>query len=161
LLQQLGVTTITASQRERGKQARHALVEHGQVLPAGLVAERTGQPRLADPGRTGQQTMPPLTDPVAAGQLQEQRAIQAARRAVIDILDRGQVAQPGGLGTTFKAFLLAQRALAPQQNAQPLGMAERPALRVVSNVAEAFGHAVQAELVQQVERWMVEQSPSP
>src|SRR5208337_3483395 len=105
--------------------------------------------------------MPPLADPVAAGQLQEQRTVEAARRAVIDILDRGQMAQLGGLGAAFEALLLAQRALALKQDAEPLGMAEGRALRVIGDIPEALGHAVQAELGQQVERWMSEQSRSP
>ena len=40
--------------------------------------------------------MPVLTDPVAAGQAQEQRPVEAARRAEVDILDGGGVAQFGG-----------------------------------------------------------------
>ena len=105
--------------------------------------------------------MPVLTDPVAAGQLQEHRAVETARRPVVDILDRGQMAQLGGLGAALEALLLAQRALALEQNAQPFRMAEGGTLRVVRHVPEALGHAVQAELAQQVERWMIEQSRSP
>ena len=42
-----------------------------------------------------------LADPVTAGQLQERRPVQPARRPVIDILDRGQMAQFGSLGLAY------------------------------------------------------------
>jgi hypothetical protein len=71
----------------------------------------------------GQETMTFLTDPVATCQLQEHLAIEPARGAIIDILDRSLVAQLGGLGAALEAFLLAQRAFALEQNAEPLRMA--------------------------------------
>lgn len=71
------------------------------------------------------------------------------------------MAQLGGLGAALEALLLAQRAFALEQNAEPLRMAERGTLWVISHIPEALGHAVQAEVMQQVERGMREQSPSP
>jgi len=50
--------------------------------------------------------MPVLTDPVAAGQPQEQRSVEAARRAEVDILDGGGVPQLGGARAGLEALLL-------------------------------------------------------
>ena len=96
----------------------------------------------------------PGADPVAAGQLQEQRPVEAARRAVIDILDTGGLPQLGGTGAALKAFLPPQRRFLFQQQGQPFGMRQAGDLRLRREFREALGHAVQAELVQQVECWM-------
>jgi hypothetical protein len=44
-------------------------VQDRQVLPAGLLAERTGQPAFAHAARPGDHQVAPAADPVAAGQL--------------------------------------------------------------------------------------------
>jgi hypothetical protein len=45
------LTAIAARQGEIGEEPRHALIEHGSIVSAGLVAERGGEPALADAGR--------------------------------------------------------------------------------------------------------------
>jgi len=50
--------------------------------------------------------------------------------------------QLGCLGLALEPLLLAQRALPVQQDAEPLGVAKGGTLRIVRQVAEAFGHAV-------------------
>src|SRR5260370_19155427 len=47
LTHQLGVAPVTAPQCQLGKQARDALVEHREVLPARLEAASASQPRFA------------------------------------------------------------------------------------------------------------------
>ena len=100
--------------------------------------------------------MASFADPVATRQLEEQRPVQPARRAVIDVFHCGQVAQLGGFGPALKPLLLAQRALSLQQESEPLGVAKADRLRIVGQVVKALGHAVQAEISQQVERGMGE-----
>ena len=48
--QETGVAAIAARQSEIGEQPRDALIEHGAIVAAGLVAERRGEPALADAG---------------------------------------------------------------------------------------------------------------
>ena len=48
--QKPGVPAIAARQAKSIEQPRHALIEHGAVVPAGLVTERAGEPTLADAG---------------------------------------------------------------------------------------------------------------
>jgi hypothetical protein len=45
------VAAIATGEREGCEQPRHAVIEDGEVLAAGLVAERAGEPTLADAGR--------------------------------------------------------------------------------------------------------------
>ncbi len=49
---ELAVTSVATGERERGEQARHPVVEDGQIVAAGFVAERAGKPTLADPARS-------------------------------------------------------------------------------------------------------------
>ena len=65
-------------------------------------------------------------DPFAAGELLEQPAIEAARGAVIDILDDGVVAQPGIAQPGREALVAAMGHLAIDEQAEPIGMGVRP-----------------------------------
>ena len=162
----LGVASVTAGEREGGEQARHAVVEDGEVLPAGLVAEGAGEPAFADAAGPGDQQITPCADPVAGGELEEQRAIETAGSAEVDVLDAGLMAQPRRPGAASRsAFGVA---------ASPRGRAAGRAIRhvrgsrasgVASSVLEALGHAVEAEGVQKIEgrvgrAWMVSVSGS-
>ena len=84
-----GMAAVAAGQREIGEQLGDALVKDRAVVAAGLVAESTGKPTFADAGRAAQDQIVVRVDPFAAGELVEQAAIEAARGAVIDILDDG------------------------------------------------------------------------
>ena len=59
------------------------------------MAERAGQPTLADAGRAADDQIVVRVDPIAGDELLEQGAIEAAGGAVIDILDGRLLAQPG------------------------------------------------------------------
>ena len=59
LAQELAVAPVAAGERQGREQARHAVVEDGQILPAGLVAERAGEPAFADPAWPGDQEVAP------------------------------------------------------------------------------------------------------
>ena len=91
-------------------------------------------------------------DPLASGKLEEQCSIEAARGAIIDILDAGGLAQLGGACPALEALLPAQRRFLVEQQAQPFGMFEAADLRLGYKVLKPLGHAVQAEIVQLVER---------
>jgi len=157
----LGVSTVAARQGELGEQARDTLIEHREVFPACLVAKGASQPRFADAARAGQETVPMLADPVTAGELQEQCTVQAARCAVIDILDGGEMPQLGSPGACLEAFLLSQGHLVLEQDAEPFHVVESFAFWVGRQITHALGHAIQAELAQPVDRRMLQQRHSP
>src|SRR3954469_24204592 len=62
LAQELAVAPVAAGQRQRRKQARHAVVQDREVLPASFVSERAGEPTLADPAWPGDQQIAPTAD---------------------------------------------------------------------------------------------------
>jgi hypothetical protein len=76
----------------------------GEVLPAGLVAQRTGKPALSDTGRAGQQEPMTLSDPVAACEFEEQGTIKTTFGTEVGIFDLRVMAQPGRAGTCLEAF---------------------------------------------------------
>ena len=76
----LCVAPVATGERERGEQTRHAVIEDGQIFPAGLVAERAGEPAFADAAGAGDQQIVPRADPVAGGELEEERAVEPARQ---------------------------------------------------------------------------------
>jgi hypothetical protein len=59
------------------------------------VAESTGQPGFADPHRAADQQMLAVPDPLAGGELLEQRPVEPTRRAQIGVLDHSILAQAG------------------------------------------------------------------
>ena len=81
------------------------MVEHRPIVAAGLVAERRSQPALADAGRADERQIVVGFDPVALGELLEQRAVKTARTAVIDVFDAGLLAQLGVAQARHKPFV--------------------------------------------------------
>ena len=54
-VQMFCVSSVTAGEREGGEQARHAVIEDGQVFPAGLLAEGASEPAFANAAGAGDQ----------------------------------------------------------------------------------------------------------
>ena len=52
-----------------------------------------------------------VPDPVAAGELQEQIAVEATGGAKVDVLDLGVMAEPGGTSSRLETLLAARRCL--------------------------------------------------
>ena len=69
---------VAVGELEIGEQPRQALVEDGESVAAGLLAERAGEPRLADAAGPGDEQIAVLGDPLAGGELLEQRRRAAA-----------------------------------------------------------------------------------
>ena len=100
-------------------------------------------------------------DPFALGELVEQRAIEAARGAVIDILDDGVVAQPGIAQAGGEALVAAMGDLAIDQQAEPFGVGERRAFAGGFEFGEGLGHAGEPELGELIEDGMGQHFHSP
>src|SRR5215210_4730599 len=96
-LEEPRVSPISACQRQRLEHPRHTMVEDGTVVAACLVAQCACDPALADTGGAGDEQVLLACDPVAIDELGEEAALDAARRAQIDILDDRSLAQGGEL----------------------------------------------------------------
>jgi hypothetical protein len=83
------------------------------------VAERRGKPAFADAGWAAQDQIVVGFDPAALGELEGQRAIEAARGAVIDILDGSLMAQSGAAQARPQTPLAAITDFAIEQQTKP------------------------------------------
>ena len=70
-------------------------------------------------------------DPAACGEFLEQRAIETARGAVVDILDRSLMAQPGIAQASEQAPVAAIADLLIEQQSKPFGMGEHGLVSLV------------------------------
>src|SRR5580658_9745481 len=140
---------------ELGEQARDARIVHAVTVATGLLGQRARQPRLADSARTGDEQVAVLGKPAAGGQLLEQRLVEPARSAIVDVLDRGlAVAQSGGTHSGLETPSVAARRLTVEQQSQPFGVAQllRPILGF--ELGEGARHAVELERTQLFEGWV-------
>jgi hypothetical protein len=96
-------------------------------------------------------------DPGPLGELLEQGAVEAARGAVIDILDGGLVAQPGIAQAGEQAPVPSVAGLLVEQQGEPFGMGQRGGFSGCFELRESLGHAVETELMKEIEGWMGEQ----
>ena len=145
------MAAIAAGERQIIEQARDALVEDGAIVAAGFVAERRGDPALADAGRSADQQVGVVVDPAAFDKLGKQRAIEPARGAVVDVLDARLLAQLGVTQPSGESLIVAQRGFAFEQQREPFGVAEICGLAGCFDVDKGFGHALKAERIEAVE----------
>ena len=75
-LEQPGVAAIAACERERIEQAGGAMVEHGAIVAAGLVAECAGKPTFAEPGFAEDDQILASGNPIAGGKPCKQRLVE-------------------------------------------------------------------------------------
>ncbi len=125
------------------------------------MAERASKPTLSDAGRTANDQIVVHADPIADHELLEELAIEAARGAVIDVLDQRLLAQPG-IAEPGGEFLVVPVGHFPvEQESQPFRMGECRGLGGGLGLAEGFGHAEQPELIELVEGGMGEHVDPP
>jgi hypothetical protein len=76
---------VAAGDVEFVREARHAAIEDGVAVAARFVAEGTGDIRLAAAGRADHEDVLRLRDPVPGGEALEERAVEAAGMAEVDV----------------------------------------------------------------------------
>ena len=151
------MASVAARQREVLEQPGHALIEDRAIVATGLVAERRGQPTLADAGWTDERQIVVGVDPFALDQLLEQGAVKTAGTAIIDIFDAGLLAQFGDAQPRREALVLSPGCLAIEQKPEPFVMAEAVGFTAGGDFGEGLGHAMQAKGVELIEGGMFEQ----
>lgn len=151
------MAAVAARESEVIEQPGNTLIEHGAIVTAGLVAERRGEPALADAGRAADQQVGMVVDPASLDKLGKQWAVEAARGAVVDVLDARLLAQLGVAQASGEPFVVPQRGFTFEQQSKPFGVTEAASLTGSFDVGEGLGHAVEAEGVEAVEGRMGEQ----
>ena len=79
--QEPGAAGVAVGDGEIREEPGHAGVENGEVLPARLVAEGASEATFAPAARAGQEQIVALGDPVASGELEEERAVRSPAEA--------------------------------------------------------------------------------
>ena len=153
--EEAGEAAVAAPELQFGEEPGHALVEDGMVPPAGHLSERAGEPAFADAAGTDDDQV--ALDPLAGGELLEERAVEASGSAVVDVLDGGlAVAELGVLEPVLQATVVALGDLAVEQQGEPFGVVELVGLGLAAHLVEGLGHAGEAEFAQLVACRVVE-----
>ena len=105
--QKTRMAAVAARQGESLEEPGHALIEDRAVVATRLVAERRGQPALANAGWTDERQIIVSVDPFALDQLLEQGAIKTAGIAIVDVFDAGLLAQFGDTQSRREAFVMS------------------------------------------------------
>ena len=121
------VRPVPLREREFGKEARNAPVDHALALTAGLLSQRAGEKRLADPGRAGDEDVLMLGDPAAGRQLPDHRPIQFPPAVVEIFQTRVAQSELGLLEPARERAILAGELLGIDEHAQALVETERGA----------------------------------
>src|SRR6202522_3247363 len=137
-----GIARIAMRDGQVSEESRHAGIKNRHVFSARLVAERTGEPALTETGRPSYQQIAPLDDPIAGREFEEQRAVEAARRLMVDVLDAGGVTQLGDPGPCFKLLLSAWLQFVFEQQPEPFGVFETASFWFVFEFLEPLGQAI-------------------
>lgn len=83
------------------------MIEYRSTVAAGLMAQRTGDPTLAQAGCACNQHVLVAVDPVAGDEPGKDGAVDAARRAQIDIFHTGALTQRGEFEARGESFGVA------------------------------------------------------
>ena len=97
-----------------------------------------------------------LPDPVAAGELQEEGAIEAALHAKVDVFDTGGVAEPGDLEEPGEPPILAGELLPLEDEGEAILEGESGHIRDAGLFLEGLGHTGEAKGMQERERLLHE-----
>jgi hypothetical protein len=89
------------------EEPRQTQVAGGVALAAGLVGERAGDPGLAHAGGAEDEEVERLAYPVAGGELGDERLVEAARGAQIEVLKAGALLEAGLAQAGLQAPILA------------------------------------------------------
>ena len=94
------------------------------------------------------QQVAPFGDPVAGGELQEQRAVEPAWALIVHVFDAGRMPQTSGSCARLEALLATQRQLVFEQQTEPFGVLEAASLVLMFKFSEPLGDAIEAKRVQ-------------
>ena len=96
------------------------MIEDRAIIPTGLVAERAGNPTLADAGGADDKQVLVPFDPLAGDELLEQRLVEPAWRLHVDILDDSILPEACEAQTADQPFVVALGGLAVDEQSKPL-----------------------------------------
>ena len=114
---------IPMRELQLSEEARHARVIGAVSLAAGPLGKGAGEPGFAEATFPANEKITFLGNPTASRELLEERFVELALCAVVDVLDRSlTVAQPRGAQPDLRAFGRAISDLPVEQQCEPFGV---------------------------------------
>jgi hypothetical protein len=120
------------------------------------VAERTGNPALADTGWSDDQQILVSLDPLAGDEPLEQRLIEAARRLHVDVLDDGVLPQLGEAQAVHQSLVLPFGCFPVDEQSEPFVKAECGDVGLPLLFIQGLSHAGQPQRDKAARSWMCE-----
>jgi len=160
-VEELGIGSVGSGECELGEQAREPEVAGGQTVPTGAVSERAGEVALAGPCGSGDEDVVVLTDPLTRGEAEDERAVEAAGRAEVEVLDAGGHVELGDLEKPGEAAVVAEGDLALEQKSESVLEGEGVEIGHEELLLEGLGHPGEAELVEAIEGLVSQHGGSP
>jgi len=114
------VAAVAAGDGELLEEARDAVVEDVAAVATGLVADGAGDPAFTEAGGAGDQQVLRAIDPCAVGEMGDDGAVETARRAQIEVLDAGGLAERCELQAGDEAAGVAFGGFAVDEEAEAL-----------------------------------------
>jgi hypothetical protein len=149
--QQASMPAVASGESKIGEQFWNAAVENGPVVAACFVAKRAGKLAFAGSCFADDGKVVVGLEPIAFAKLVEQRPVETAGAAVIDILKTGLMFQRRVSQPRRKTLLLSGCHFTIEQEAEPFGMAEPLCLLGGVKAFESLGHAGKAKRAQLIE----------
>ena len=137
------------------EEARHPLVDNCDAVATCRLRQGAAKPGFTDTAGAGDDQVALVGDPFAREQALEQRLVETAPRAVIDVFRAGtHMAQPGRAHAGFKALGFSAGDLTVNQQAKPFSVAEISGCILCLQFGEDFGHTVKPQSFQVIEGWV-------
>src|SRR5665213_3123531 len=144
-LEQACMPAVTACECQGIEQPWQAMIKNRAIVAARRVCQRASDPTFTDAGRTNDDQVLMLIDPVSGSELGEQRLVEPARRLHIDVLDDGVLSKAGELQSTDKPLVLAFDRLAVDEHGEPFLEGKCGYIWLSSLFFEPLRHAGEAE----------------
>src|SRR5437762_1386152 len=159
--EEAGQRAVAAGNVEFMAESRHAAIEDGVAVAARLLRERTGDVRLPAARRADHEDVLGLGDPLAGGEALDERAVEAAGMAEVDVLHaRLPIAELGELEAAGEAARLAFGPFAIDEQPEALFAGERGvAVGLRELLLEGAGDAVEAQLTEFSKRLLGRHGP--
>jgi len=160
--EQLAVGAVGAGKAEVVEQARQTEVADGEAVPAGALPKGAGDVGLAGAGRADEQHGLMLADPLARGEAQQERAVESAGAAEVEVLEgrRGE-AEPGELQQPGESPVGAGGDFALDEEGEAVLEAEPGEVPLAQLLTEGGGHPGQAEGVKLFDGLLDQHKGSP
>src|SRR5512139_1806951 len=141
LFDETSITPIGPGESDLVEELGAAEVKGSEALPAGLLSQGTGEKGLSDARGAGDQKILMVSDPVAGGQIQEDRFFDAPGCFEVNVFDAGLEFKLGLLQESFEASVFLPGPLTIDEDAKAFIEGQILEGRLLGLFFKGFSHA--------------------